>query len=245
MIDPFLINLSRVLAHSMVFEARRGAAGDPVNILGTEFITEQPKVPKFTPINAGIEAGKAIRGNIARFGDIAKLGSEVNAFNQAELEKMLESALPGYKSMVGSISNRVGGLLSGEVPKDVSESIGRNAAWQSMAGGYGGSGMGRNLVARDLGLTSLNLIEKGIDAGSRWLATARGAMTANQFDATSMFLTPEQQVQTKMFNTAGQFQRDWMKNQLDAEFSLGNRINADVNSSLQGWNQTMQTMSSL
>ena len=260
MTDLFLINLSRVLAHSMVFEHRREAAGDPLNINilapGSEFMQEEPKVPKFNPVatvNPGVEAGRAIRGNIQRFGDVSKLGSEVNAFNQSELEKMLESAMPGYKNLVGGIASKIGGFLNGEIPKDVSDAIGRNSAWQSMSGGYGGSGMGRNLVARDLGLTSLQMMEKGVDVGSRWLATARGALTAPQFDVGNMFLTPAQQIAAKqgnanieMFNSTGQFQRDWMQNQLDSEYDPMTIFSKGAERDQAMWDNRMNsTMSSL
>lgn len=222
-IDLFQINLARVLAHTMLLEAK---GPEPMGVawavnVGAEsvaaFFGDKAKVPKFTPINIGAEADKAIAGNVARFGDVSKLGSKVNTFNQDELEKMMERALPGYKSMTGDITTQIASMLKGQVPQDVTDAIGRSGAWQSMSGGYGGSGMGRNLVARDLGRTSLDIMEKGVDAGMRWLTTAKNTMTAPQFDATSMFLTPEQQIQGKMFNTTGQFQRDWMKSQVDAQ----------------------------
>lgn len=194
-----------------------------LGFLGSLFATE-PKVPKFKPIDTTKEQASAVSGNIANFGDVSKLAGDMNTFNQDQLNKMLASAVPGYQNMLQGIGDRIGGFLNGEIPKDVSDQIGRNAAYQSLSGGFGGSGMARNLVARDLGMTSLDLIGKGIDAGTRWLATARQNAVAPQFDPSSMFITPAQRIATTEFNTTGKFQRDWMQNQLDSQYSLGTKF---------------------
>ena len=81
--------------------------------------------------------------------------------------------------------------------------------------------MARNLVARDLGLTSLDLIGKGIDAGSRWIATAKANTTAPQFDPSSMFISPMQRIGVEQWNRTGQFQRDWMANQIESQYATG------------------------
>lgn len=189
----------------------------------TGLLATTPKVPQFRPINTTTEQDRAVAGNVANFSDISSLASTTNMFNQEQLNQMLESAAPGFRDIVSRSGSRISELLSGEIPKDVSDQIGRNAAYQSLSGGFGGSGMARNLVARDLGLTSLDIIGKGLDTGSRWAAMAR-ANTADQFNPASMFITPEQRIQTTMFNRTGQFQRDWMKNQLDASDDFGTLV---------------------
>lgn len=226
--NDFFFNLSQVLAHSLLLEAK---GAEPVgeawalNMLGPQIVggllQEKPDVPKFTPIDTTKEQAKAVAGNIANFGQISKLAGQANTFNQEELNKMLESAIPGYHSMVTSIGGRINDFLSGTIPKDVMGNVERSSAYRSLSGGYGGSGMARNLVARDLGLTSLQLIEKGIDAGSRWIATAKANTVAPQFDVSSMFITPQQRIATTMWNKEGQFNRDWLNNQVKAEYSTG------------------------
>ena len=222
--DQFQLNLSRLLAHSMVLEAKGPEpAGEAwaVNTLLGQFaggmLQQAPEVPHFKPINTTKEQEKAVAGNIANFGKISELAGNANLFNQNELNKMLESAVPGYRDMVSSIGSRINGFLSGELPDDVMGNIGRSAAHKSLSGGYGGSGMARNLVARDLGLSTLDLIGKGIDAGSRWIATARANTVAPQFDVSSMFITPQQRIQTQMWNREGQWNRDWLSNQVEAQ----------------------------
>ncbi len=194
-----------------------------LGFLGSLFATE-PKVPKFKAIDTTKEQGAAVTGNIANFADISKLAGDTNTFNQDQLNKMLASAVPGYQNMLSGIGSKIGSMLNGEIPQDVTDQIGRSAAFQSLSGGYGGSGMARNLVARDLGMTSLDLINKGIDAGTRWLATARQNAVAPQFDPSSMFISPAQRLATTEFNTTGKFQRDWMQNQFDSQYSLGTKF---------------------
>lgn len=210
-------------------------AGDitGLSFLGSLF-AEKPKVPEFRPIDTTKEQGKAVAGNLKNFTDISQLASGVNTFNQAELNRMMESAVPGYRNMLTGIGDKISGFLKGEIPSDVADQIGRSAAFRALSGGFGGSGMARNLVARDLGLTSLQLIEKGIDAGSRWIATARQNAVAPAFDVTSMFITPQQRIQTQMFNREATFQRNWMENQIDAEYSLGTKVSRGLTDLGQG-----------
>lgn len=184
-------------------------------------LQEKPEVPAFKPVDTTKEQQAAVAGNIKNFGDISKLAASTNAFNQDELNKMLESAIPGYRAMMATTGAKINSFLSGELPQDVSDQVGRNAAYRSLSGGFSGSGMARNLVARDLGLTSLDLISKGIDAGSRWIAMAKQNTVAPQFDVSSMFITPQQRIQTQMWNTENKFSRDWLSNQVDAEYSTG------------------------
>src|SRR6185295_7348973 len=204
-----------------------------LGFLGGRCATEQ-KVPKFKPIDTTTEQQKAVAGNISNFADLSKLGGQVNAFNQQQLDSMLETAVPGYHKMVSSIGGKINSFLSGELPQDVSDNIGRSAAYRSLTGGFGGSGMAKNLVARDLGLSSLDLISKGIDAGTRWIATARENTVAPRFDVSTMFVTPAQRMAAAEFNTTGKFQRDWMQNQLDSQYSFGTKLSNGLSDLGQG-----------
>lgn len=90
-----------------------------------------------------------------------EMESRRNKFSADELNKMLEESVPGY---AGGQRQRIGNAMSmmrGEIPDDVAGVVSRRTAARSLEGGYGGSGMGRNLEARDLGLTSLDLIGRG------------------------------------------------------------------------------------
>lgn len=184
----------------------------------SDFLADTPEVPHFKPVNTTTEQRRATAGNIANFADISQLAGMANLFNQQQLTSMLEGAAPGYKEMLGSLRDRTNQFLSGEIPEDVMGNVERSAAHRALSGGYGGSGMARNLVARDLGLTSLDMIGKGLDAGTRWLATAR-AGTSPMFDTASMFVTPAQRIQTTMQNRTNQWNRNWLDSQVDAATS--------------------------
>lgn len=174
---------------------------------------DKPKVPQFKPVDVSAEQLAAISGNLAALPGAENLASKVNTFNQAELEKLLAVALPGFENIRNRIGQNINSLVSGEIPDDVSNAVQRNAAVRSLYGGYGGTGMARNLTARDLGLTSLTLTDKGLDSATRWLASSA---VAPRFDVTSMFVSPTTRIQTKMFNSENQFNRDWLANQVKA-----------------------------
>lgn len=100
------------------------------------------------------EAGRLASGTQA-------LESQRNAFNATELKKMLEGSIPGYSAAQKQRMMNTQALLSGDIPPDVAENIQRSSVAKSLEGGYGGSGAGRNLTARDLGVTSLGLMGQG------------------------------------------------------------------------------------
>jgi hypothetical protein len=89
---------------------------------------------------------------------------------QDQINQLLEQSLPGFTAQRDQALGTAGDFLSGQIPDDVSDIVQRSAAARSLGGGYGGSGMHRNLVARDLGLTSLNMKDKGL----QWLSALRG-----------------------------------------------------------------------
>lgn len=100
------------------------------------------------------EAGAAMPGTEA-------LETRRNEFARNELRKMLGETIPGYEEGQEQRAGTALSLMRGEIPADVQDLIQRRAAGQAVGGGYGGSTVGRNLVARDLGRTSLDLMGLG------------------------------------------------------------------------------------
>lgn len=92
-----------------------------------------------------------------------QMESERNRFNADELNKMLEASVPGYAGGQTQRIKQAMAFMRGEIPQDVQAQIARSGAARAAEGGYADSGFGRNLVARDFGLTSLGLMEKGAD----------------------------------------------------------------------------------
>jgi len=103
----------------------------------------------------------------------------VNQANMAQLQDLLNQALPGYQGMVGQMSGNVRSLLAGAVPQDVQDQIQRSTAYQNLISGIGGPGgaggaLTRNAAtARSLGLTSLSLQQMGAQQGTNLMQLAR------------------------------------------------------------------------
>lgn len=185
------------------------AAGAASGILGGIFGGgKKPVIPPFVPVNIDAEQQKAIAGNEKNFASAGELATRTNTFNQGELSRMLRQAIPNYDALVGKQGEVVGSMLAGQLSPDVVNQIQRNSAERSGAGGYGGTGMARNLEARDLGLTSLQLQTQGLNAAERWLVNTKQLAVPGQMDVSSMFLSPSQRVQATVANNTGQYQRD-------------------------------------
>jgi hypothetical protein len=167
----------------------------------------RPKVAMFHPINLGSEMGKAIGSDIGAFPQLEQLGK----LYSSDLLDQLNTMLPGYSGTLAKgeadtsklldVSNQ---LLTGDLPDDVKSQIERSDAFQALSGGYAGSGMSRSLTARDLGLTSLDLMRQGAsmlgqggNSAQQWAQMAKG----NMLDPSSFFITPQQQGQFDLTNT--------------------------------------------
>lgn len=183
-----------------------------------EFFQKAPKVPAFTPVNVQQEQQRAIAGNAAVLPELQRQAGQINTFNTDELQRMLERAMPGYSKVRDKTTANIQDWLAGKVPQDVSDQVMRNAAGRSLYGGFGGSGMARNLSARDLGLTSLDIMGKGMDAASRWIAQSKSGLS--QFDVSSMFIRPEFQAQFAQQERNSRFQRDYVQNVYDQQYSF-------------------------
>lgn len=103
----------------------------------------------------------ALAGRKANFQDAAGIARQQNEFDQQEMERLLESSIPGYKSMQASRAANAQSFLNGDLPPAVRSQIYRRGAAKAIGGGYGGSEAHDNLVARDLGLSSLDLMDRG------------------------------------------------------------------------------------
>lgn len=152
-----------------------------------------PKLLPWEDVNVQAEQRRAIEGNEAVLPQLESTARRVNTFNQGEIQRMLELAMPGYAKLRDQGTQVISDFTAGKIPQDVRDAIGRNTAGRSLYGGFGGTGMSRNLTARDLGLTSLDLMTKGLDSATRWISMSRSL--APTMDVTSMFIRPEFQAQ--------------------------------------------------
>jgi hypothetical protein len=89
-----------------------------------------------------------------------KSGKIADALNK-KYQDEFDSAMPGYKANMSAANRITNDYLAGKIPQDVVDQVVRNSAAKGFATGLMGGGIGRNIVARDLGLTSLQLQTAG------------------------------------------------------------------------------------
>lgn len=166
---------------------------------GSDFYGSKPIVPDVAEAQQ-----KTIRANLAAITPSKQVARGVNVFQQGELQRMLKN-IPGYQDLYDQTRQLISSQLRGELPSDVQDLIKRSTAEKAVAGGYAGSQFGRNLTARDLGLTSLQLTQQGLDSASRWMASSIATQMPERFDVSSMFVPVEMQ-----------FGRDWLQSQIEA-----------------------------
>jgi hypothetical protein len=130
-------------------------------------------------------------------GQAEGIESRRNEFNRAELRKMLGETIPGYEEGQAQRSQTALSLMRGEVPADVQEMIQRSAAARAVSGGYGGTPAGRNLVARDLGRTSLDMMNMGQQQFAGILGTTPRAEMANYMLTPSQLMSLRSQERTQ------------------------------------------------
>jgi hypothetical protein len=179
------------------------------SLLGGLFGGRKPKVPELKPINFEQEQTNAIRQNIAALEPATKLAEKTTAAEQSLLETQLRRAIPGYDQIVQQASKNIGAALSGELSPEVSAQVQRSTAGRALAGGFGaGSGFGRSLTARDLGLTSMQLQNQGLAQAQNFIQQQRAFGMAQPFSVSSMFITPAQRIGAIQEQQARMYGRD-------------------------------------
>ena len=173
---------------------------------------EKPRVPDLPRISLDQEQLNAINANKAAFPGASELAN----LTEDQILQMMREAVPGFDEMRTKAGSNINDFLSGKIPKDVSDAITNSGAARALRGGYGGSGMHGDLVARDLGLTSLGLMDKGLSSAESWMAASERLLAPAITNFESMFITPGQEYQTENEQNVQQFQRQWMKNQVNA-----------------------------
>ena len=178
---------------------------------------KKPEVPGLTPIDPTQTAGQTIAGNLSNLSEAERLAAAVNASRRRQGTAALEAVAPGASKILASGTQTIAQMLKGQIPEDVALQVQQRAASQALGGGYGGTGMSGALTARDLGLTSLNLVQQGLSTAESWLS---GALQLTQpggfFDVSSMMFTPQERLQFDVAERNAQFQRNLLYNQVEA-----------------------------
>jgi hypothetical protein len=133
--------------------------GDTQSYLSSNYYLPQYQDYKPTPYTTGYDQYLATGNKYA--GKISNFLEKTNDKSNAQYRHDLYSVSPTLAGNLGQQGANTASFLRGEIPADVQTQVRNNAAETSLYGGFGGSQMARNLTARDFGLTSLNLIDKG------------------------------------------------------------------------------------
>jgi hypothetical protein len=179
------------------------------SLLGGLFGGKRPKVPELKPINFEQEQTNAIRQNIAALEPATKLAEKTTSAEQSLLETQLRRAIPGYDQIVQQAGQNIGAALRGELSPEVSAQVQRSTAGRALSGGFGaGSGFGRSLTARDLGLTSMQIQNQGLAQAQNFIQQQRAFGMAQPFSVSSMFITPAQRIGAIQQQQSAQYGRD-------------------------------------
>lgn len=161
---------------------------DPSAVFG-----KRPRVAPFVPIDLATEQGRSTQSNISNIDTIMA---------------MLDRSQPGFSSTLKAGMENAGKLVNGEIPQDVMDQIMGHDAFQSMIGGYSGTGMSRNLTTRDLGRTSLDLMTTGQNSMQLWSKLASDTYkpylitTEDQVAATAANNVGQQETLQRQYNVA-------------------------------------------
>ena len=176
------------------------------------------KVPEFNKVNTEKEQEAAIKQNIASLQSGSELATKTTAAEQTLLESQLRRSIPGYDQLISQASSNIGSALKGEISQDVQSQIQRSSAGRALSGGFGaGSGVGRNLSARDFGLTSMQIQNQGLAQAQSFIQQQRTTGMAQPFSVSSMFITPSQRINLALQENQFQYQRDMSAAQVAAQ----------------------------
>lgn len=147
-----------------------GALGMPLQIAGAfmgadaakKRKKELEKIAQTPGVDLGATYGDVTKAGMAGLPAANELSAGMNMGAMNSMTNVMGSAIPGWSGLQSTRAGAVGSMLRGEIPQDVSDQVFRRGASKSVAGGYGGSEAGRNLVSRDLGLTSLDILGRGM-----------------------------------------------------------------------------------
>lgn len=191
-----------------------GLFGDLVKgaLGGFPTIPDAPEAPFVDPSQVQVDT---IAGNQRALPALMELGEGINAYNLQQRAKALGS-VPQFNEIAQQGSENLLSELRGELPDDVVNQVQRRSNATAYAGGYGGSPMADNLIARDLGLTSLDLSTRARASAPNWLGSLYSMLVPPQFDVQSGFVSPGQGIASEQWNETNRFNRDWLQEQLDS-----------------------------
>ena len=138
-------------------------------------------------VDATKAGNQAINWNMGQAENFQGLAT---TFNKGALEDrmdMLDTISPQWERQRDIADKSNMAMMKGEVPLDVQQQMARTSAYKSFNAGYSGSPSGRQgTLARDLGLTSLGLVQQGQSNAQEWLKTTSAIAMPDQVSAANI-----------------------------------------------------------
>ncbi len=190
----------------------------------------EPDLPTLNTIDVGTEQQKAIANNQAALPAAEALATQYDTFNQSQIEAMLAKAIPGYDTIKAQTSSNIEAMLKGEVPTSDAAAQQLKSVSQAFNLGTTSSSATGTLVARDLGLSQLSLMDKGLSSAESWMSTMNQIEGQGMFNVSSMFVTPQQQLASDTSERNVAYEAQYMQNMMDWESSAGYLAGSDISS---------------
>lgn len=138
-------------------------------------------------VNAADAGNQAINWNMGQTENFQGLASSFNKGAVEDRMDMLKTISPQWENQRDIADKSNMAMMKGEVPLDVQQQMARSSAYNSFNAGYSGSPSGRQgTLARDLGLTSLGLVQQGQSNAQDWLKTTSAIAMPDQVSAANI-----------------------------------------------------------
>jgi len=191
---------------------------------------KKPKIPTYKPVDQTAEQEAAIAANLASFDSAKQLADQTTMADQDRLDSILARTMPNYKEMLAGSGRAIQDMIAGNLPNADQNVLMRKAAERSGALGIGGSSAGRKLTARDLGLSSLQMTQAGLNSFNALSSNLRQNYTVNPMSTASMYVTPSQWISNAINENQFSYNALTQKRISDANNStmsrLGNSLSA-------------------
>ena len=187
-----------------------------------EMLRTEPKVPKYTATDAQQEQRRAVAGNTQMLPETIAQTGALNTAQFANIDKLLAQASGGAYARLRDkfLSNLGTDFEGGDITGDLMRQAGVN--------------MGRGVAGSPFGaMSNLRVGYDAQQANKRYAGAALTDWTSRvnnlyqPVNVASMFarnsVSPAEQIATTMANNENQFNRDWVSNQVKAEYSAGSR----------------------
>jgi hypothetical protein len=150
--------------------------------------------------------------------ELGKRAMEANA----PYAQQYQQWAPGAQAGTAALSNLGATMATGQLSKDMAGQIGRGAASLGYATGIGNrSGIGRNLLARDLGLSSLQVQQQGMDFLNKSSLLAQQAQQAmSPIGPTEVFGTAANQASINQQIQNQNLLNAWQSQALPGQFDI-------------------------